>query len=137
MTTWCFSVLGDSEGDVSEMSLPDSTTMWHVTLTVGGSHVERQLVRAALDRLSSERPFLISLRYSGERAELRYWEQADCLDDAAALALRLWGEHRASADLPPWQVVGLEVLNRETFHLHAGRVPVHAALAPAGEFIPF
>ena len=119
------------------MSLSDSTTMWHVTLTLGGEPVERQEVRWALERLSQERPFLVSARYAGDRAELRYWEQADCLDDAAAMALRLWGEHRASADLPPWHVVGLEVVDRETFHLHAGRTPQYSALAPAGQFTPF
>jgi hypothetical protein len=115
----------------------DSTTMWHVTLTLGGDAMDRASIRAALDRLGQERPFLVSARYSTERAELRYWEQGACLDDVAAMALRLWGEHRVSADLPPWQVVGLEVLDRETFHLHAGKRPERAALAPAGQFTPF
>jgi hypothetical protein len=119
------------------LSQHDSTTIWHVTLTLGGEPIERVFVRAALERLTQERPFLVSARYAPDRAELRYWEQADCLDDAAALALRLWGEHKASADLPPWRVVGLEVVDRETFHLHAGRVPAYTALAPAGQFIPF
>jgi hypothetical protein len=114
-----------------------STTMWHVTLTLGGAPLERAGVRDALERLCQERPFLVSARYAPDRAELRYWEQADCLDDAAALALRLWGEHRASAELPPWRVVGLEVVDRETFHLHAGHLPAYTALAHTGEFIPF
>jgi hypothetical protein len=111
--------------------------MWHVTLTVGGAPVARQVVRDALDRLAHERPFLVSARYSDDRVELRYWEQAACLDDAAALALRVWGEHRATADLPPWQVVGLEVLDRDTFHLRARQQPSYAALTPAGDFTPF
>ena len=51
-------------------------------------------VRAALERLTHEQPFLLSARYAADRAELRYWEEARDLEDAAALALRLWGEHR-------------------------------------------
>jgi hypothetical protein len=35
--------------------------------------------------------------------------------DAASLALRVWNEHRESADLPPWKVVGLEVIEQETY----------------------
>jgi hypothetical protein len=109
------------------VSLTDSTTMWHVTLTMGGEPVERQEVRGALERLSQERPFLVSARYAGDRAELRYWEQADCLDDAAAMALRLWHEHRACAGLPDWAVVGLEVLDRKTVRQRASRGQVQAA----------
>ena len=36
--------------------------------------------------------------------------------DAAAMALRLWGEHRVTAQLPPWEIVGLEVVDRPTYH---------------------
>ena len=36
--------------------------------------------------------------------------------DAAAVALRLWGEHRQTAGLPAWEIVGLEVISRETYH---------------------
>ena len=32
--------------------------------------------------------------------------------DVASLALRLWNEHRESAGLPRWEVVGLEVVER-------------------------
>jgi hypothetical protein len=88
--------------------------LWHVTLTVGGDPVEPTGLRDALERLAAERPFMVSMRYGLDRAELRYWDEAEDLDDAAALALRLWGDHRASADLPDWRVVGLEVLDRST-----------------------
>ena len=90
--------------------------LWHVTLTVGGEPVEPAEIRAALERLATEHPFLLDGRYAGARAEVRYWEEADYLEDAAAMALRLWGEHRASAQLPRWEVLGLEVLESETFH---------------------
>jgi hypothetical protein len=32
--------------------------------------------------------------------------------DVASLALRLWTEHRESAGLPSWEVVGLEVVEK-------------------------
>jgi hypothetical protein len=110
--------------------------MWHVTLTVVGSAVEPAEVRAALERLSHERPFLLSARYAADRAEISYWEEARDLEDAAALALRLWGEHRTSADLPPWRVAGLEVVERAAFQRRALDSPV-PALAPAGGVRPF
>jgi len=106
--------------------------LWHVTLTVGGAHVEPDRVLAALERLAAERPFLLSGRYSTDRAELRYWEEAQDCGDACALALRLWGEHRTSADLPAWTVLGLEVVDREA-HQHREQL----VLVPAGSWRPF
>ena len=32
--------------------------------------------------------------------------------DVASLAMRVWNEHRESANLPRWEVVGLEVLEK-------------------------
>jgi len=90
-------------------------SLWHVTLTVGGDPESPDQVLAALERLADERPFLLSGRYSSDRAELGYWEEAVDCGDAAALALRLWGEHRISSGLPPWQVVGLEVLDEKVY----------------------
>ena len=113
-----------------------SRPMWHVTLTVMGEEVEPQVVQAALERLTHERPFLLSARYAADRAEIRYWEEARDLEDAAALALRLWGEHRTSADLPPWRVAGLEVVDRTTFQHRAMDSPA-PALVPAGGVRPF
>lgn len=110
--------------------------MWHVTLTVVGDALEPVEVRAALERLTHERPFLLSARYAADRAELSYWEEARDLEDAAALALRLWGEHRTSAELPPWRVAGLEVVDRGTFQRRAMASPA-PALLPAGGVRPF
>lgn len=115
---------------------PEPPPMWHVTLTVVGARLGAELVRAALERLSQERPFLLSARYAVDRAELRYWEEARDLEDAAALALRLWGEHRRTAELPPWRVAGLEVLDRATFQLRATESPL-PSLMPAGGVRPF
>jgi hypothetical protein len=110
--------------------------MWHVTLTVVGAAVEPLEVRAALERLAHERPFLLSARYAADRAEIRYWEEARDLEDAAALALRLWGEHRATAGLPPWRVAGLEVVDRATFQ-RKSRDTTGPALVTAGGVRPF
>jgi hypothetical protein len=89
---------------------------WHVTLTLSGEAWDEDAVRAALQRLLEERPFLQSCTYAPDIAEIRYWDQAETLQDAAAMALRLWGEHRRSAALPPWAVIGLEVVDRATMH---------------------
>ena len=75
--------------------------------------MEPLIVRAALQRLNEQRPFLSALRFSADRAEISYWDEADTLVDAASLALRLWNEYRESANLPIWEVVGLEVVERE------------------------
>lgn len=90
--------------------------LWHVTLTVAGQAVEGDALRAGLNRLVHERPFMLSVRYAHDRAELRYWDEAEDVDDAAALALRLWGDHRGSCALPSWRVVGIEVIDRDTVH---------------------
>lgn len=89
--------------------------MWHVTLTVGGDDLEALIVRNALRRLNEQRPFLHSLKYAAGCAEIMYWDEGETLVDASSLALRVWNEHRESAGLPRWQVLGLEVLEREVF----------------------
>jgi hypothetical protein len=94
--------------------------LWHVTLMVAGDPFEPEAVLGALERLGRERPFFMSGKYDGDRAELRYWDEAADCSDACALALRLWGEHRESALLPPWQVCGLEVVSRDEHQRRAG-----------------
>ena len=96
---------------------------WHVTLTVAGVAVADTEIRLGLERLSHEHPFLLSGRYSVDRAEVRYWEEAPDAGTVVALALRLWDDHRASALLPDWSVVGVEVVDRDTFH-RRGRLPL-------------
>lgn len=85
---------------------------WHVTVTVGGDAVEPLLVRAALQRLTEERPFLDTIRFTRSGAELNFWDEGESMLDVASLALRLWNEHRDSAQLPNWEVIGLEVVER-------------------------
>ena len=113
-----------------------ATRMWHVTLSVAGAPVALPVIRDALERLCLERPFLLCGRYAEDHAEVRYWEEAADVDDAAALGLRLWGEHRASADLPPWSIAGLEVVDRDTARRRSLRL-TDPRLVPAGVIRPF
>ena len=119
------SLFGSHSADGSTQS-----RLWHVTLTVGGDDQPVEAIRSALERLNSERPFFLASRYSASRVELRYWEEADSCEDACALALRLWGEHRGTADLPAWNVRGLEVVER-TLRGERGDAPVvEARISP-------
>lgn len=94
----------------------DLPRLWHITLSVSGAEAPLAEVRRGLEQLAHDHPFLLTSRYAGDHAEIRYWEEARDLHDAAAVALRLWGEHRQTAKLPPWEIVGLEVIDRETYH---------------------
>ena len=49
--------------------------MWHVTFTVAGPELDAAEVKAALDRLADHHQFLLSARYTTDRAELRYWDE--------------------------------------------------------------
>lgn len=100
-----------------EATAPDtgsSLLLWFVTVTFAGAPVPDEHLQAALHRLTQEQPFLVSARYRCDRVEIRYWDEAEDLDDAAALALRLWFDHRDSAGLPHWAPVALEVLDQAT-----------------------
>jgi len=109
-----------------------AAALWHVTLTLAGDELSPDEVLAALERLAVERPFFLSGRYSGGRAELRYWEEAGDCSDACAMALRMWFDHRESATLPPWHVVALEVVARDEHLRRDG-----AALSEAGTWRRF
>jgi hypothetical protein len=98
-------------GDLVESAV----RLWHVTVTVAGDPQPLTATHDALRALHGEHPFIHSMRYDEDRVELQYWEEGEEMVDAASLALRLWNEHRGSAGLPPWKVVGLEVVERETF----------------------
>lgn len=92
-------------------------TLWFVTVTLGGDPLEPTETKAALERLSIERPFVVSARYAAGRAEVRYWDECEDVSVAIDQALRMWSDHEESARLPRWRVVGLEVLDRETARL--------------------
>ena len=52
------------------------------------------------------------------------------------LAVGLWREHRDSADLPDWEVVGVEVIDRETFHRRGRHLGHGPGLIAAGGVSP-
>jgi hypothetical protein len=107
------------------LDLQVSGRLWHVTVTVAGQAVEPMLVRSALARLAAERPFLDSTGCTAESAEVTYWDEGGSVLDVASIALRLWDEHRESAGLPLWEVVGLEVIEKP---VHDARVaPLRSA----------
>ncbi|MGW0819963.1 hypothetical protein [Streptomyces sp. NPDC002845] len=105
-----------AEDHPDEVEPKDLPRLWHVTLSVSGEEAPLKEVRRGLEQLAHDHPFLLTSRYANDHAEIRYWEEARDLHDAAAVALRLWGEHRQTAKLPPWEIVGLEVIDRETYH---------------------
>jgi hypothetical protein len=92
----------------------EEPALWFVTVTVSGERVPPESVLQALQRLSLEQPFLVSAGYASTRAELRYWDESVDIDGAVAQALRIWSDHRHSAALPRWRVVGVEVVNKDT-----------------------
>ncbi len=121
----------------AESEPAEHRTMWHITLTVSGEAVPVEVIRSALERLSHEHPFLLSGRYAQDRAEVRYWEEAADASGALRLAVHLWDEHAASAQLPPWRVVGVEVVDRETFHRRGRYIHEQPALVATGRVLPF
>ena len=96
--------------DVTDSQMP----LWHVRVTLAGAPTDAKALGQALRHLCEANPFLASVRYSSERAEVTYWDEAENADDAAALALRVWNDHRRRLGLPAWDVVGLEVVDRDT-----------------------
>ena len=85
---------------------------WHVRLTLSGAPVEPLILRGAVQRLNKERPFLDSISSNAESVEIQFWDEGETMLDVASLAMRVWNEHRESANLPRWEVVGLEVLEK-------------------------
>nr|WP_246213865.1 hypothetical protein [Kitasatospora viridis] len=95
---------------------PEQGRLWHVVLSLAGQVTPLAALKSGLEQLAHDHSFFLTARYAADHAEIRYWEQARDLHDAAAIALRLWGEHRTSAGLPAWEIVGLEVIDRATYH---------------------
>jgi hypothetical protein len=78
-------------------------------------------------------PFLLEARYATDRVELRYWEEAEGMEAAALLASAMWSVNEHSADLPGWDVVGLQVLERQTYLAHE---PLRSVV-PEGRIAPW
>ena len=116
--------------------VPDDRSLWFITITLAGPSVAPADIRSALERLSHEHPFLLSGRYANDRAEIRYWEEATDARLATTLALDLWGQHRETAGLPDWDVVAVEVVDRETFHRRGRHLGLGPGLVVAGGVSP-
>ncbi len=102
---------------------PGPRRMWHVVITTAGPPLPTEEVREALERLSQQHQFLLSARYAADRAEVRYWDESAHVRDIAARAFSVWSEYGEIAALPPWEVVGLEVIERDAFHARLGGRP--------------
>lgn len=99
---------------------PGARRMWHVVITTTGPALAADEVREALERLAEQHQFLLSARYASDRAEVRYWDESAHVRDIAARAYSLWNDYAELAALPPWEVVGLEVIERDAFHARLG-----------------
>lgn len=122
--------------DTAGSALPDGR-LFHVTLTVAGPDLPEQEVRAALERLAQRHQFLLSGRYAADRAEVRFWDEGQHLRDAAARALLLWSDYSEIAALPPWEVVGLEVVDQGTFHARGRAGELTVPRVGSGDVRPF
>jgi hypothetical protein len=76
-----------------------------------------------MQRLNEERPFLDSVTSTGDTVEIQFWDEGENMLDVASLAMRLWNEHRDSARLPKWEVVGLEIVEKHLRERRAARGP--------------
>jgi len=112
---------------------PQEIPLWHVRVTLAGSRVDTGVLRPALERMCSDGPFLGSARYANDHVVLTYWDEAEDVDDAAALALRVWNDHRRAFDLPAWTVVGLEVFGRDVQRSRRDALP---GSVPVGDVRP-
>jgi hypothetical protein len=100
----------------SAVSIPGA--LWHITITVTGEPTSSEGLRSGLANLELAHPFGLSARYSVDTVELRYWDEGHDCRAVALNAMSLWDDHRTILGLPPWPVVGLEVLDRATFRRH-------------------
>jgi hypothetical protein len=110
--------------------------LWFVTVTVAGPATDPAEVRAALERLSAKQAFVASARFSADRAEVRYWDEADAIAVVMGQGLRMWTDNEATIALPGWSVVGLEVVDRDTTRLRWEREDAPQVLV-LGEIRPF
>ena len=100
----------------------DEPRHWHVTLTLAGAEVPEEDIRDSLEKLSEQHAFLLSASYATDAAEVRYWDEDEDLHGAAKRALSLWSDYTDLASLPPWEVIGLEVVDRATHQARTHRL---------------
>lgn len=117
--------------------LPVSHVMWHVTVTAGGDPIDAELVHQGLELLAIRHPFLLSGRFACDRAEVSYWDEGDNVEQVFAAALGLWAQHRAPASLPDWKLLGVEVIDQETFRRRGRAGELDPRLAGAPNLTPY
>ncbi|MFN8125575.1 MAG: hypothetical protein U0R64_03580 [Candidatus Nanopelagicales bacterium] len=99
--------------DAAAVRLPG--VLWHVTVTLHGQPQRPDELADVLAELAFHHGFDLSVRYTPDTVELRYWDEGTDCRTVAAAALDLWDAHRADLSLPAWPVVGVEVLDRAAF----------------------
>ncbi|MDP4013737.1 MAG: hypothetical protein U0990_10890 [Candidatus Nanopelagicales bacterium] len=102
--------MSDADGSVRVPGV-----LWHVTVTLHGNPSPVRQLQDSLTELAFLHPFDMAVRFAGDTAELRYWDEGQDCRGVVERALALWDEHRADLGLPAWPVVGVEVLDRFTF----------------------
>lgn len=94
---------------------PPPASLWHVTLTLRGAAHDAEDLRDELKRLVVAHGIGLSVRYWSETLELRYWDEGSSCQRVATNAVELWQSYQEDLGLPPWDVVGIEVVSPETF----------------------
>ncbi|GAB6903698.1 hypothetical protein JCM9957A_67900 [Kineosporia succinea] len=119
-----------------DLGAAEGRDLWFVTVSIGGGALAQDVVRDALERLSVERAFVVSIRFDRNRAQVRYWDECGDAAEATTQALSLWGNDEVFAELPGWRVSGLEVVDLATAQQqwHQDDQPRVFAL---GEIVPF
>jgi hypothetical protein len=111
-------------------------SMWFVKVTLGGDPLDPEQLKPILERLALERSFVVSVRYDRDRAEIRYWDEADQPDAVAQQAISLWGDEEVAQQLPGWQLTDLQVCDRPTARRQWDRGD-HPRVFALGEVLPF
>lgn len=114
----------------------DARDLWYVTVAVGGDALALDEVREALERLSVERAFVVTIRYDRRHAQVRYWDECDDAAQATRQALSLWGDDEVFQELPGWRVTGLEVVDLVTAQ-QQWDAHDHPRVYALGEIVPF
>jgi hypothetical protein len=110
--------------------------LWFVKVTIGGAPLAVTHVREKLEKLSTDRAFVHSIRYDCDTAEVRYWDECSDATEAIRQAMSLWGDDEVLACLPGWRIVGLEVADRVTARRQLDRGDRSRVFA-LGEILPF
>lgn len=102
--------------------------LWHVTLRAAGDPASSSTLDRALRHLCALDPGNMAARYGQTRTEVQYWDEGDDIGSVTAAALAWWNGTRASAGLPDWPLVAIEVHDR--LRWRERQAAVRVAMAP-------